>query len=73
MYVFAASATIYFGRALGVEMIEGLVYDRDGYSTIYGALTHIQESLEMLGIGIFVYALMTYAASLPITVENHQR
>ncbi len=47
---------------MGVELIEGFVYELEGLSTTYLALTQVQELLEMLGIVIFVHALMRYTA-----------
>jgi hypothetical protein len=72
-WLFAASGAIYVGGALGVELLEGLVYPLDGYSIAYVAVAHIQESLEMLGIVIFVYVLMRYTASLSIATQASQR
>lgn len=58
--LFALAGIIYVGGALGLELIGGWyidTYDRDFY---YALLTLIEETLEMTGIAIFLYALLAH-------------
>ena len=61
--LFIISGTIYILGALGMEMIGGYVADNAGYSVIYGIVSSIEELLEMFGIVIFTYALLSYLQS----------
>ena len=53
--------TIFLIGALGLEIFEGKyieIFDRNKlYHLFYITL---EESLEMIGLGVFIYALMTY-------------
>ena len=61
---FMMAATIYIGGAIGFEMIGGR------YTALYGAdnftyrciLVTIEESLEMVGLIVFIWALLDYCA-----------
>lgn len=58
------AGTVYVGSALGVEMLDGYyaqMYSND--NMMYSILTTIEESMEMLGIIIFIYALLSYIGS----------
>ena len=58
------AGTVYIGGALGVEMLDGYyaqMYSND--SMMYSTLTTIEEFMEMLGIVIFIYALLSYISS----------
>lgn len=62
--VILIAATVYIGGALGVEMLDGYyaqMYSND--NMMYSILTTIEESMEMLGIVIFIYALLSYVSS----------
>lgn len=55
---------MFVGGALGMEMVGGQYADSFGGGTpVYMAITSIEESLEMFGIVVFVYALLTYIRS----------
>ena len=60
---FIISGIIYIGGAIGMELIGGNyaeIHGRD--NLIYIALTTIEESLEMLGVIVFIWALLEYIA-----------
>ncbi|WP_019507541.1 hypothetical protein [Pleurocapsa sp. PCC 7319] len=62
--LFIIAGTIYVGGAIGMEMIGG--YHSEAYgeeNPMYALITTIEESLEMFGIVVFVYALLSYIAS----------
>jgi hypothetical protein len=63
--LFAIAGILYIWGVLGMEMISGYQADLFGRTTpIYVVITTIEETSEMLGISIFTYSLMSYAASL---------
>ena len=59
--LFALAATLYVGGALGVEMVNGAYLAEAGETWIYLALQHFEELMEMVGIAIFIHALLSYA------------
>ncbi|MGD1919945.1 MAG: hypothetical protein ACFCAD_14280 [Pleurocapsa sp.] len=61
--LFVLAGFIYVGGALGMELIGGYIADNLGYNRIYGIVSSIEEILEMLGIVIFIYGLLTYIQS----------
>ena len=55
---------VYVGGAMGFELIAGYYVDRlGGRDVIYGFLATVEESLEMIGLVIFAYALMSHLES----------
>jgi hypothetical protein len=55
------AGTLYVASALGIEMVGGWYFERFGGNQIpYIVLTTIEETLEMTGILIFIYALLEY-------------
>lgn len=59
--LFMLSGMIYVGGAIGVEMIGGYhsqMYGENNFA--YGMITTIEESLEMMGILVFIYSLLFY-------------
>ncbi len=59
--LFAIAATVYVAGALGLEMVAGIYAEVHGSDNIViAALTSIEEFMEMSGIVIFIYALLTY-------------
>jgi hypothetical protein len=62
--LFIGAGTVYITGALGMELIGGYIADNYGYNTIYGIASTIEELLEMLGVVIFVYGLLSYIQSL---------
>jgi hypothetical protein len=59
--LFFIAGTIYVAGSLGVETIGGYYHHQYGAGSIfYVLLTTIEELLEMMGIVIFIYALLMY-------------
>lgn len=62
--LFLAAGALYVGDALGLELVAGLVADRmaDGYWSSWQrvVLTHVEELAEMVGVVIFIHALLDY-------------
>ena len=61
--LFLSAGAIYILGALGMEVVGGYIADNQGYNTIYGLISSIEELLEMLGIVIFINALLGYLQS----------
>jgi hypothetical protein len=60
--ILAAAAT-YITGSLGMEMIGGQYQQQNGFDLIYAGMTTLEETLEMLGISLFIYALLDYLKS----------
>lgn len=61
--LFALSAAIFVGGAVGVEMINASVHDTVGaHTAAYVLGTALEESMEMLGATLFLYALLDHVA-----------
>ena len=59
--LFVAGCALYIGGAIGMEMPGGYVASTMGQENVaYLIVTTIEESLEMLGIVVFIHALMSY-------------
>lgn len=59
--LFLIAGTFYVAGAIGIEMINGYhasVYGEQ--NIVYAILTTLEESFEMLGIAVFIYALLSY-------------
>ena len=68
--LFLISGAIYVGGAIGIEMIGGYHSEAYGEDTpLYSLITTIEESMEMLGIVLFIYALLSYITSYLKTVN----
>ncbi|WP_027949435.1 hypothetical protein [Haliea salexigens] len=58
---FAGSGTLYLAGALGVEMLGGKYISSPGAEELtYTIIYTLEESLEMVGIAFFIYALLDY-------------
>jgi hypothetical protein len=61
--LFAISAAIYLSGSLGFEMIGGVIYESNPNHTLAIDITNtIEETLEMIGVLIFIYGLTQYIA-----------
>lgn len=61
MVLFIISGGIFVAGAIGFEAIGGLQADTVGTRTVsYGFITMFEELLEMVGIVLFIYSLLTY-------------
>ena len=62
--LFILAGLIYIGGALGMELVGGYLADNSGLeTTAYWIATLIEEFLEMFGILIFIYGLLSYIQS----------
>ena len=60
---FLLAGVIFVTGAFGVEMLGAREADLYGYETVtYCVLYSLEEMLEMLGIVLFIYALLSYLA-----------
>ncbi len=70
--------SIYLGSALGLEFFEGYFLDSFGsQNAVYIILVTIEEFGEMIGVILFIYALLLYLANLntasqPISPEGNR-
>jgi hypothetical protein len=59
--LFVLAGLVYIGGALGVEVISANQwYINDGISLKYSAIATVEETFEMLGATLFIYALIRY-------------
>ncbi|OQY26860.1 MAG: hypothetical protein B6244_12340 [Candidatus Cloacimonetes bacterium 4572_55] len=59
--LFIISAALFLTGALVVESIGGYLDDQSGRDTpVYELFSGIEETLEMLGVSIFIYSLLDY-------------
>ncbi|MCC7358997.1 MAG: hypothetical protein IT317_05945 [Anaerolineales bacterium] len=62
-WLFALAGAVYVGAAIGVEMVGALLQERVGRrSLLYLLEVGCEETLEMAGAVLFIYALLDYAA-----------
>lgn len=60
-YLFVGAAVLYVGGALGMEMLEGHYFDTYGRKDLgYMYYVQVEEMSEMLGVVVFIYALLRY-------------
>lgn len=56
-----AAGAVFVSGAIGIEMLGGWYYERHGPDhALYGLLYTGEELLEMLGVALFLYALLGY-------------
>jgi len=61
---FIVSGFVYVGGALGVELAESAIAARTGDETWpYQLVATLQESMEMLGVSLFIWALLKFIGS----------
>jgi hypothetical protein len=61
---FVLAATLFLGGVLGLELIGGRYAELHGSQNLtYSMLSTIEESLEMAGVIVFIYALLDYMAA----------
>jgi hypothetical protein len=60
--LFVLAGAIFVGGAVGVEMLSGDYYEVHGYGLGYSMIATIEESLEMAGVILFIYAILDYLA-----------
>ena len=60
---FVAAAALYVGGALGFEMAGSMIDESQGTAgAMYQIVTTVEETLEMAGVVLFIYALLQYLA-----------
>ena len=60
-YLFVVAGIIYVGGALGVEAVSGLWAERHGEDNlVYMTISTVEELMEMIGIIVFIHALLDY-------------
>jgi hypothetical protein len=60
---FLTAASLYIGGAIGVELIGGRFAELHGERNLtYSMIVTVEESLEMVGVIIFIWALLVYIA-----------
>lgn len=63
-FTFLMAASIYIGGSIGFELIGGYYAELHGLKNLaYNMLTSTEESLEMAGIILFIWGLLTYLAN----------
>lgn len=61
--LFISAGTIFVTGALGIELLGAREANLHGYYTVkYSVLYSLEETLEMLGIVLFIYALLSHLA-----------
>jgi hypothetical protein len=62
-FTFLMASSIYIGGSIGFELIGGYYAELHGLKNLaYNMLTSTEESLEMAGIILFIWGLLTYIA-----------
>lgn len=60
---FLIAGTLYIGGAIVIEAIGGSYAERVGLNNLtYNLITTVEESLEMIGLTVFIWALLQYCA-----------
>jgi hypothetical protein len=60
---FFIAGFMFVGGSIGLELIEGVIAEKSGMETFsYYTLVTIEETLEMLGVIVFIWALLEYLA-----------
>ena len=76
--LFLLAGTIFVTGALGVELVGGYYAESSSQNNMtYAMITTIEESLEMVGIVVFIYALLSYMSSVvsevKISISDQER
>ncbi|MEH1902184.1 MAG: hypothetical protein V7L04_12400 [Nostoc sp.] len=69
-YLFLIAAVVYVGGGLGMEMVGGVLrvdFGRRTLITLIGII--VEEFMEMVGIVIFIYALLAYLSRLKESIQ----
>ena len=58
---FLASGAMYVGGAIGLELVESVIFETSGIASTEMTLAiAVEEGLEMLGVSLFIYALLDF-------------
>ena len=73
MILFIMSGAIFVSGAIGFEMLEGIVHED---KLLYSVFYTVEEFLEMFGVALFIYALLSYISDqfdyLTVTVREDE-
>jgi hypothetical protein len=62
-FTFMIAAILFIGGALGLELVGGRYDELHGQTNLtYSMIATVEESLEMAGVIVFIYALLKYIA-----------
>lgn len=61
--LFLAAGAIFVGGAIGVELFNAYHDDSPGREALVFAGTHIEELMEMVGVVVFIHAILAYIVS----------
>jgi hypothetical protein len=62
-FTFMVAGTLFIGGALGLELVGGRYAELHGQRNLtYSMIATVEESLEMAGVIVFIYALLKYIA-----------
>jgi hypothetical protein len=68
---FAWAFVLYVGGALGMELPLGAWYEAHGDENLgYGVLDFVEESLELVGLSVFLLAIARHLRSLAVTARE---
>ncbi len=68
--LFLLAAALYVGGALGLDAVgANKWYEEGGTSLTFSAIGTVEEFCEMLGLVVFIYALLSYAASFLTAIQ----
>ena len=68
--LFVVAAIVYVSGVIGIELVAGRYVDLYGKDNlVYSFLATLEESLEMTGVIVFVYALLDYISVKPGAVR----
>ncbi|WP_422080557.1 hypothetical protein [Ulvibacterium sp.] len=59
-FLFILSGSLFVSGAIGMELIGANEFAKAGYSFSFSLITTLEESMEMIGIAFFIYALAQY-------------
>lgn len=67
--LFILSGIVFVSGAIGIELFEGQRYELNGEDFGFAIYYTIEESLEMLGISIFIYSLLKFISKQDKVIE----
>lgn len=65
---FAAAAVVYLTGAVGFEMVSSARYTGNDADIVYGLIYTVEETLEMVGLILLIYALLSLLGSYPTSI-----
>ncbi len=77
--LFLSAATLYISGAIGMEMLAGRLNPASGGLGLQGTLrpyllaSHAEEALEMMGVVVFIYALLDFGHPFIVSLDETQK